>query len=252
MLYILIGYLFVFGLILGSFFNVVGLRLPKGQSIIKPRSACPHCQKQLTVRELIPFFSYIFQGGSCRNCGKAISPVYPSVELATGVLFGAAPLVSSSLEEAIIYVTLVSLMMVITVSDMAYMIIPDKILLFFGGLFVLERAIYPLTPWWDSIAGGMIGVGLLLLIAILSRGGMGGGDIKLFGVIGLALGMKAILLSFFFSTVMGVIVGLIGLFIGRVKRGKPMPFGPSIAIGTIVYFIYGQKILDWYFYNVIL
>lgn len=242
-------YLFICGLTFGSFFNVVGLRIPQGQSIVKPRSACPGCQRQLTAWELIPVFSYLLQRGKCRNCGVSISPVYPFFELMTGILFAAAPLVVTSVEEFIVYLTLVSLMIIITVSDVAYMIISDKVLVFFAGLFVIERLFYPLTPWWDSLLGAFVGVGLLLLIAIVSRGGMGGGDIKLFGVIGLALGTKAVLLSFFFSTLVGVMIGIIGLLIGKVKRKKPMPFGPSIAIGTIVYFIYGQEILDWYFYN---
>jgi leader peptidase (prepilin peptidase) / N-methyltransferase len=245
----LISYLFLVGLTFGSFFNVVGLRIPKGQSIVKPRSACPSCQHQLTVLELIPVFSYVMKRGRCRQCGGTISPVYPFFELMTGVLFGVAPLVSQSVEEFIVYSTLVSLMIIITVSDVAYMIIPNKVLLFFAGLFAVERLFYPLAPWWDSLVGAIVGVGLLLLIAISSRGGMGGGDIKLFGVIGLALGTKAVLLSFFFSTIVGVMIGLTGILIGKVKRGKPMPFGPSIAIGTIIYFVYGQEILEWYFYN---
>ncbi|MDQ0244619.1 leader peptidase (prepilin peptidase)/N-methyltransferase [Bacillus fengqiuensis] len=244
----IISYLFLVGLIFGSFFNVVGLRIPKGQSIVKPRSACPSCQHQLTAWELIPVFSYVLQGGKCRKCGISISPVYPFFELMTGILFAIAPLVVASVEEFLIYLTLVSLMVIITVSDVAYMIIPDKVLLFFAGLFTVERIFYPLTQWWDSLVGAAVGFGLLLLIAVVSRGGMGGGDIKLFGVIGLVLGTKAVLLSFFFSTLVGVMIGLIGILIGKVKRKKPMPFGPSIAIGTIVYFIYGQEILDWYFH----
>lgn len=242
-------YLFALGLIFGSFFNVVGLRIPKGHSIIKPRSACMKCGNQLTPWELIPFFSYLMQRGKCRKCRVSISPIYPFFELMTGILFAIAPLVVTSVEELLVYLTLVSLMVIITVSDIAYMIIPDKVLLFFGGLFLVEHIFYPSISWWDILVGAVVGFGLLLLIAIASRGGMGGGDIKLFGIIGLALGTKAVLLSFFFSTLVGAVIGLIGLLIGKVKRKKPMPFGPSIAIGTIIYLMYGQEILDWYFHK---
>jgi leader peptidase (prepilin peptidase) / N-methyltransferase len=238
--------IFIYGLLLGSFYNVVGLRVPEGKSIVAPRSSCPKCGHQLTALELIPVLSYVFQRGKCRQCKVGISPVYPLFELLTGVLFAGAFLLTGWSFELVIALTLISLFIIITVSDLAYMIIPDKVLLVFAGIFAVERIYQPLTPWWDSLAGAAAGFILLLLIAFASRGGMGGGDIKLFALIGFAVGWKTMLLSFFFSTFFGAFFGVLGLLFGLVKKKQPIPFGPYIAIGTIVGYFFGEKIVDWY------
>ncbi|MCA1031926.1 prepilin peptidase [Bacillus timonensis] len=238
--------LFIYGIILGSFFNVVGLRVPQKRSILYPRSACPNCRHQLSALELIPVFSYIFQKGVCRKCALKISPIYPAVELTTGILFGLAFYIVGFVPELLVALTLISLLMIIFVSDINYMLIPDKVLLFFAPLFLIERIFIPLNPWWDILLGGIVGFCLLLLIAIISKGGMGGGDIKLYGVLGFALGWKIVLLSFFFSTIFGTIFGIIGMIIGKVERGKPMPFGPAIVCGTLLAYFYGNDIITWY------
>ncbi|PLR93712.1 prepilin peptidase [Bacillus sp. T33-2] len=238
--------LFLYGLIFGSFFNVVGLRVPEGKSIVAPRSSCPNCGHQLTAIELIPVLSYFIQRGKCRSCQARISPVYPIFELLTGILFAAAPFLVGWNNELIIALTLISLFMIITVSDFAYMIIPDKVLVVFAGIFLVERIFIPLSPWWDSLTGAAAGFFLLLLISIISRGGMGGGDIKMFAVIGFALGLKTMLLSFFFSTFYGAFFGIIGLMLGFVKRKEPMPFGPFIALGTLTAYFFGHDIVEAY------
>lgn len=245
-------YLFFLGLVLGSFFNVVGLRIPAGESIVRPRSSCPTCKHQLTAIELIPVFSYIFQGGKCRNCKTSISPIYASIELATAILFTISPMLVGWSKELIIAWTLISLLVIIFVSDITYMIIPDKVLLFFAPLFLIERIFVPLNPWWDMIAGSIVGFLLLYLIAIVSKGGMGGGDIKLYAVIGIALGWKLVLLSFFLATIIGTIIGLVGMVFGKVKKGKPMPFGPSIVIGTLIAYFFGQDFIGWYIKFIVL
>ncbi len=236
----------MYGLLLGSFYNVVGLRVPQGQSIVSPRSACPTCGHQLRALELIPVLSYLLQGGKCRVCKTGISPVYPIIEFLTGVLFATAPLVVGWSSELIIALTLISLFIIILVSDTAYMIIPDKVLLVFVGIFLLERLFIPLSPWWDSLLGAGIGFGLLLIIAIVSKGGMGGGDIKLFALIGFVVGVKTLLLSFFLSTLFGAVFGLLGMALKLVKKGKPIPFGPFIAIGTLVAYYFGDTIIQTY------
>ncbi|WP_449537136.1 prepilin peptidase [Ferdinandcohnia sp. Marseille-Q9671] len=246
LLYLAIFYLFLAGLSLGSFFNVVGLRIPLGQSIVHPRSACPTCKHQLTAFELIPVFSYIFQGGKCRNCKTKISPIYASVEFVTAILFTISPMLVGWSKELFIAWTLVSLLMIIFVSDLTYMIIPDKVLLFFAPVFIGERIFIPLEPWWDMIIGSTVGFLLLYIIAVVSKGGMGGGDVKLYAVIGLVLGWKLVLLSFFFATIVGTILGLIGMAFGKIKKGKPMPFGPSIVIGTLLAYFFGQDFIAWY------
>jgi leader peptidase (prepilin peptidase) / N-methyltransferase len=239
--------LFLYGLIFGSFFNVVGLRVPMKQSIVRPRSACPHCQHVLTPMELIPVLSYVIQGGKCRFCRERISPLYPFIEMLTGCLFVFAYLYHGISFQLLISLSIISLLIIITVSDIRYMMIPDRILLFFLGLFLLERILIPLHPWWDSLFGAVVGFGLLLFISIVSKGGMGGGDIKLFGVLGLLLGTKLILLTFFLATLVGTVGGVIGLAVGKVKKKQPMPFGPFIGIGALISYFYGQDILQWYF-----
>lgn len=245
-MFVLLFLAFLYGITLGSFYNVVGLRVPVKQSIIAPRSACPTCQHQLTALELIPVLSYIIQGGECRQCKTRISPLYPLVELATGLLFLSAPLVLGWTAELFIAWTLISLFVIIFVSDVKYMLIPNKILLFFAGLFLLERFFIPLTPWWDSLLGAASGFTLLLLIAIVSKGGMGGGDIKLFALIGFAVGTKVMLLSFFLATLFGALFGLSGLLLKKVKRGKPIPFGPFIGAGTLTAYYFYERIITTY------
>ncbi|WP_100402205.1 prepilin peptidase [Bacillus sp. FJAT-42315] len=239
--------IFLYGLLFGSFFNVVGLRVPEGQSIVRPRSACPSCGHQLQAKELVPVLSYMIQGGKCRACRACISPLYPLTELLTALLFLYAYLFFGMTMEFVMALLFISMLMIIVVSDLAYMIIPDKVLLFFLLLFVGGRMILPLQPWWDSLAGGTIGFVLLLLIAMASKGGMGGGDIKLFAVIGFVVGTKSVLLTFFLACLLGATIGLILMMFGVVKRGKPMPFGPFIALAAFIVYFQGDRLLSWYF-----
>ena len=236
----------IYGLVLGSFYNVVGLRVPEGKSIVAPRSSCPKCGHQLRASELIPVVSYFIQRGKCRQCKVGISPVYPFFELLTGMLFAVAYLLIGWSGELVIALTLISLFIIITVSDLAYMVIPDKVLLVFAGIFIVERIFLPLSPWWDSIAGAVAGFMILLFIALISKGGMGGGDIKLFALIGFAIGFKTMLLSFFFATFYGAFFGIGAMLLGFVKRKQAIPFGPFIALGSLTAYFFGEEILEWY------
>ncbi|RAP74746.1 prepilin peptidase [Paenibacillus montanisoli] len=241
-------YSFLIGLIAGSFYNVVGLRVPKKESIVRPGSHCSHCQRKLTIGELIPVVSYLFLKGKCKGCGHRISPIYPLIELVNAALFVAAPIILGWSSELAIAWLLISLLTIITVSDIAYMLIPDKILLFFGTIFILLRFfVQPAVAWWEPLAGAAAGFGLLLLIAILSKGGMGGGDIKLFAVLGWVLGWKLVLIAFVIAAFYGTILGLIGMIAGRVRVGKPMPFAPAIAMGTLTAYFFGERFLHWYY-----
>jgi leader peptidase (prepilin peptidase)/N-methyltransferase len=238
--------LIIYGVIFGSFFNVVGLRIPIKKSILTPRSACPQCGHQLHFLELIPVVSYIMQKGKCRGCKSRISPIYPTFELLTGILFMTAPLVTGWSGELVVALTLISMFMIIIVSDIHYMLIPDKILIWFTGIFLLERIFWPLSPWWDSILGAVTGFILLLAIALVSKGGMGGGDIKLFALLGLVLGFKLVLLSFFLSTLFGAVIGGLVLLLRIVKRRQPIPFGPFIAAGTLTAYYWGSDLINLY------
>jgi leader peptidase (prepilin peptidase)/N-methyltransferase len=240
-------YSFLIGLFGGSFYNVVGLRVPKKESIVRPGSRCGHCERRLTPWELIPVLSYLLLKGKCSNCRIRISPIYPVFELLTAVLFVLAPVLMGWTWELLIAWVLISLLVIITVSDLAYQLIPDRILLFFGILLVILRFFIPPSgAWWELLLGAIVGFALLLSIAIVSKGGMGGGDIKLFAVLGFILGWKGILLAFFLSTIYGTIMGLIGMIAGKVQRGKPMPFGPAIALGTLTVYFFGDRFLQWY------
>jgi leader peptidase (prepilin peptidase) / N-methyltransferase len=243
---IIYSYLLIMGLLFGSFFNVVGLRVPVMKSIITPRSACPKCKHTLTPLELIPVLSFLIQRGKCRQCKAPISSLYSIMEFLTGVLFVVVPLTFGWTVEILVGWTLVSLFIIITVSDIKYMLIPDKILLFFAGFFLLERIFIPLSPWWDSLLGAAIGFTLLLVISMVSNGGMGGGDIKLYALLGFVLGTKLVLMSLFIATLLGALIGMIGIGLGVVERKKPIPFGPFIATGTLIAYFYGNTIFNAY------
>lgn len=237
---------FIFGLVFGSFYNVVGLRVPKKESIVSPPSHCTNCDRRLTALDLVPVFSYLLLRGKCRGCGVKISPIYMVTELVTGILFALAYWKIGWQPELAMALVFISLLVIINVSDIAYMLIPDKILLFFSPLLIIGRVFAPLEPWWDSGLGAVIGFGILLLIAVVSNGGMGGGDIKLFFVIGLVLGTVNTLLTLFLASVIGMIVGIIVLKISGQGRKTPVPFGPSIALAAIIVYFYGSVIIDWY------
>ena len=240
---ILVG---IVGAILGSFFNVVGLRVPKKQSIVHPPSCCSHCQRRLSARDLVPVFSYVVLRGKCRSCGVNISPLYPCVELLTALLFAFTYYIIGWSPELIVALLFLSLLIIITVSDLVYMLIPNKILLFFLPILFIGRLISPLTPWWDSIIGAIIGFLMLLSIAFFSKGGMGGGDVKLFFLIGLVLGSISTLLTLFLASFLGLLFGIISIVQNKYKKKTPIPFGPFIAIAAIVVYFYGASILQWY------
>jgi leader peptidase (prepilin peptidase) / N-methyltransferase len=241
------SYLFLIGLALGSFFNVVGLRVPIKRSIVAPRSSCPTCERELSPYELVPVFSYLFQRGKCRGCSTSISPIYACVEIVTALLFTTAPILVGWSKELMISYGLISLLVIIFVSDITYMLIPNRILLFFAAYFGLGRIVVPMDPWYSPLIGAVGGFLLLLLIAVISHGGMGGGDIKLFAVLGVVFGYQELILVFFFSTLFGTIIGITGLLIGKVKRKQHIPFGPSVALAALITYFYGEQLLQWYF-----
>ena len=142
------------------------------------------------------------------------------MELITACLFVFAYVRIGWSFELIITWTLISLLVIITISDLTYMLIPDKILLVFTGIILIERFIQPLTPWWDSILGAAVIFVILMIITIISKGGLGGGDIKLYAVLALVLGLKLVLLSFFIANLLGAFIGIIGMMAGKVKKKK--------------------------------
>ncbi|MBX0358872.1 prepilin peptidase [Halobacillus sp. Nhm2S1] len=240
-------YIFITGTILGSFFNVVGLRLPKNIPFTTSRSACPHCSTLLQARDLIPLFSYLISKGKCRHCKHSISMAYPLVELITGVLFLVAYINLGLSWDLLGALLLISLGVIVTVSDISYMLIPNKLLLFFAGSFIIYRTIHPLQPWYDSIYGALAGFTIIFMIILLSKGGMGAGDMKLLGTLGILLGWKLTLLTLFLATLIGTVVSLTLLGFKVIGRKDPFPFGPSIILAAVICYLFGFDLLRLYY-----
>lgn len=237
---------FITGLVIGSFLNVCIYRLPKNQSIISPPSHCPGCRRQLGVLQLIPVLSYLFQRGKCRYCGVKISPRYLLVELLTGMAFVLFVAVFGFQLQTLYYIVLFCALLTASLIDLDHQIIPDQISLFLVGAGLLLQALHSTGALIDGIIGGLLGGGLLLVLAVLSKGGMGGGDVKLITGIGIFLGWKLLLVCLFFSFVMGSLVGL-GLILAKNKDMKTaVPFGPFLSAGAMIAIFYGQKIIDQY------
>lgn len=243
---LIIGYIAILGLFIGSFLNVVGLRIPKRESIVSPPSHCTHCGTRLRFLDLIPVVSYLFLKGRCRYCNNKISPMYTIFELLTAILFVASYIHLGIQWELISAWMFFSILIAITISDLHTMLIPNKItypaILFF---MIFRLLIHPL-PYLDYVLGGVLGGGLMYLIARISHGGMGGGDVKLFALIGFVLGWKLTLLTIMLSSVIGLFISGMLMIFGLIKRKEPIPFGPFISLSAIITYFYGNGFLDWY------
>lgn len=237
--------LFIIGLIFGSFFNVVGLRIPKRESIIYPNSHCPNCQSFLSWKDNIPVISYILLKGKCRYCHVPISKIYPITEFSVGLLFMFAAYEMET-NDLVISLTLISLLTLATITDIHYFIIPNKLLSFFMGLFIIIRVLHPLDTWYDSLLGFLISYLLILLLIIISRGGMGAGDMKFLAVIGFLTGTKIALLGFMFAILLGGLYGIYLLIIKRKNKSNYIPFGPFISIGILISYYYHNEIISFY------
>ena len=229
--------LFVFGTIFGSFYNVVGDRLADGKSIIYPPSHCPKCKHRLTPLELVPIFSYLFQGGKCKNCKCKIPLFHPLYEIFVGLLFTFSYISFGFTGDLVIAITFVSMLAIIIVSDYYYMIIPDEILIFFGVTLALEvLLINGIDAFGISLLSGIISFGVMFLIKlfgdfIFKTESMGGGDIKLLFFLGFILGWPQALLSIFLGSIIGLPISLIVL---KIKNTNIIPFGPFLALGAII------------------
>ena len=168
------------------------------------------------------------------------------MEFVTGGLFALSFYMLGFSVELIVALLFVSLLVIITVSDIAYMIIPNKVLLPFAVVLFGLRLVIPLERWWDSILGAVVGFLILYLIAVVSKGGMGGGDIKLFFVIGLVLGTTNTLVTLFLAALIGSIAGMIILKRSGQGRKTPVAFGPSIALAAIIAYFWGADFVGWY------
>lgn len=237
---------FIYGTIFGSFFNVVGLRVPNKTFLKQQRSYCDHCGRTLLWVELIPILSYFIFGGRCKECKQKITPLYPIIEFLTGSLFAFTFYRVGWSPALILGLLLISLIIPITVSDIVYQKIPNRLLLFFTPLFLFYRLIYPLTPWWNSVLGAFFAFFLLSTIIFFSKGGIGIGDLKYFTLLGFIFGIPKFLLLLFFSSFYCLIAGLI--LLGRNKNNlkTKIPFGPYIGLATLTIFYFGEEIIQKY------
>lgn len=238
--------LFTYGIIFGSFFNVVGLRVPTQSLFKQKRSYCDRCQRTLGWTELIPIWSYFFQKGHCKKCGEKISVLYPVMEALTGFLFAYSYYRFDWSSLFVLSLLLISLIIPTTVSDLVYQKIPNQILLFFTFLFVIYRIIYPLFPYWSSLAGAIFAFSLVFLIIYLSKGGMGMGDLKYYTLFGFIFGFPQFLLLFFLSTLYGVIAGLAIMKIKKTGHKTKFAFGPYIGLAALTCLYFGDSIIQWY------
>lgn len=238
--------IFILGLIVGSFLNTCIHRLPRGESLFAPPSHCPRCRQRLSPLDLIPLLSYLLLRGKCRYCKEPIAGRYPKVEL----LMGLALVALYHLREpgtffASLVVTAVALVAACT--DLEHGIIPDTLVLSTLLAGVVYSLLSPLASPASSIAGLCLGGGSLLVIALLSGGGMGGGDIKLMAALGAWLGWRLLLIVLFLSFLAGGIGGLWLLVLKIKERRDAIPFAPFIAAAVFLALL-GEKYFANYFW----
>ena len=240
------------GLIWGSFLNVLVYRVPRGLSIVHPGSACPSCGTPIRPADNVPVVSYLVLGGRCRNCRKGISPEYPLVEFGTGLLFAGAVVVLPSVWQAAFVAPFLGLMLACALIDLRHRIIPNAIVLPSLAVFGCAAIALDLGGAPVSATGAVYGMlaygGGLFLIALVARGGMGMGDVKLAALIGLVLGglgLRYVAVAAGLGILAGGVGGVVALARGR-GRKDAIPFGPYLAAGAIAATFVGPAVASWY------
>jgi leader peptidase (prepilin peptidase)/N-methyltransferase len=241
---VLAGAVFCFGLAVGSFANVCIHRLPRKESVVFPGSHCPACSAAVRPLDNIPVISYIALGGKCRDCATRISPIYPVIETVTAVLLLAGFFKFGPSFGFLVYAVVAPALVIITAIDIEHQIIPDVITLP-GIALGLVVGTYTIG-YADSLLGFFAGGGLFYLLAVLSNGGMGGGDIKYIAAVGALLGWQKVLLVIFIGALLGSVVGVFQITVQKKSRKSLIPFGPFLATGTLVTLFYGNSLIRLY------
>lgn len=237
----------VFGAIVGSFLNVVAYRLPRRESLVAPASHCPNCDTPVKPYDNVPILSWLLLRGHCRSCSQPISPRYPLVEAATAALCVGAVLVHHSASSIALSIALILIVVPAALIDLEHKIIPNKITALGGAVaLVLGLALDPSGEPSRLIAAAAAG-GFLLLAALAYPGGMGMGDVKLAGVMGLFLG-AAVAPAILVALLSGVLLGaaIIARKGARAGRKTAVPFGPFLALGALFAVFVGQQLVDVY------
>lgn len=230
---------FIFGTVMGSFYNVVGYRLPNRMSLIKPDSHCPNCNHRLGPMELIPIISYIIQLGKCKNCHKKIALFYPIFELVTGLMFVVSYIVFGFNFELIVALIFVSTLLIVMISDIKYMIIPDELLIFSGVILFILRIVMGQNIVL-ILLNILIPFAFLFLIKLMGdfifkKESLGGGDIKLMIIFGLVMGYPSTIIVLMLASFIAFPVAIIVLF---TKKTNTIPFGPFLSIAALLLYYF--------------
>ncbi|MGH8985357.1 MAG: prepilin peptidase [Acidimicrobiia bacterium] len=245
----------VLGLVVGSFVNVVALRVPEGASVATGRSHCPACGHTLGARELVPVVSWFALRGRCRHCGESISWVYPVVELICGALFVGLAIRFEATAQLVAYLLAAAGLLALSVVDLRTMRLPNRILgpLTVGVVITLGVAAAIDDDWSALIraaAAGAAAFGGLGVLHLAYPRGMGFGDVKLAFVLGVVMGWISwgtLLLGLFLAVVLGAVIGVaVAKAGGESIRARQIPFGPFLAAGALLAVLVGEPILDWY------
>ena len=235
----------LFGLVIGSFLNVIIHRVPLRQSIVWPASSCPHCGQPIAPRDTIPLVSYLVLRGRCRNCKEPISWRYPAVEALTGALFGAAAYRFGLTLELALALVLICVLVALAGTDLEHRLLPNVIV---GPAalvgFALAVAHAP-ERWWVYLVSAVALAGALFALAIARPGGMGMGDVKMGGMLGAFLGPYAAL-AVFVGALLGALLGGVLMATRRMERRTALPFGVFMAIGGLLVLFFGEQVWGWY------
>lgn len=238
--------IFIIGLLIGSFLNVIIYRLPKNESIVLPASHCLYCGTRLKVIDLVPILSFLLARGKCRYCDKPISWQYPVVELITGLLFLLLYVKYGINSKYVILLVLLSLLIICSMIDLKRKIIPNAIT--YPGIVtgLILSLFFNHISFVSALLGMVIPAGFLLLIALIIKKGMGMGDVKLVAMIGTFIGWEYTMLGIFIGSLVGSVIGLTLIAAHKMERKTRIPFGPFISMGTVIILLYGQRLLNWY------
>jgi leader peptidase (prepilin peptidase)/N-methyltransferase len=240
---VLIG---VLGLLVGSFLNVVIYRLPRGESLIRPASCCPSCGARIKPYDNIPVVSWLVLRGRCRNCGASIGARYPLVEALTAAAFVGAALARGMNDDLFVWLPFAAMLVAVAGIDLDHRIIPNKILLPAAIWGLAATIAFRPDNIDDALIAGGIAFAALLLAAVAYPAGMGMGDVKLAGVMGIYLGSgvaPAMLVAFLAGSIVGLAIIARE---GRDARKKGVPFGPFLALGGLIGIFAGPELVDVY------
>jgi leader peptidase (prepilin peptidase)/N-methyltransferase len=237
----------VLGASVGSFMNVCVTRLPKGESLLRPRSRCPECSGQIAWYDNVPLLSWILLRGKCRQCRTSISFQYPAVELVTAAIWIGMALMYGPTWRALQGSILFSLLLTISLIDARHYLIPDALSI--GGLGAgLALSLLPGPPsFLTSVIGAALGFGVLLVVGLLGewvfkKPAMGGGDIKMMAMVGAFLGPAGAMLTIF----IGALAGTLVFAPLSLKTKREVPFGVFLGLGAAIAFLFGQSLVEWY------